>query len=65
MKDEEAHQGGTEVKGYAIRHIPRALVSIPVVIKGTDKKGYAFEEETQTFQVSKYGARIFSIHELE
>jgi PilZ domain len=65
MKDEEARQGGTEVKGYAMRRSPRALVSIPVVIKGTDKHGYAFEEDTHTFQISKYGARIFSVHELE
>ena len=65
MDDEEARQGGVEVKGYAIRRSPRALVSIPVVIKGTDKHGYSFEEDTHTFQVSKYGACIFSIHELE
>jgi len=65
MKDEEAHQGGIEVKGYAMRRSPRALVSIAVAIKGTDKHGYSFEEDTHTFQISKYGARIFSIHELK
>ena len=35
MKDEEEHQGGIKVKGYAIRRSPRALVSNPVVIKAT------------------------------
>ena len=29
-----------------------------------DQNGYEFEEETETFVVSKYGARIFSVHEL-
>jgi hypothetical protein len=65
MDDEEARQGRIEVKGYAIRRSPRALVNIPVVIKRTGKHGYSFEEDTHTFQVSKYGACIFSIHELE
>ncbi len=41
------------------------MVKIPVVIQGVDKKGNEFEEETETFVVSKYGARVFSIHELE
>ena len=41
------------------------MVKIPVVIKGVDKNGYEFEEETETFVVSKFGARIFSVHEVE
>ena len=41
------------------------MVKIPVVIRGTDKHGYEFEEQTETFMVSKYGARIFTVHELE
>jgi hypothetical protein len=41
------------------------MVKIPVIIKGVDKHGYEFEEETETFVVSKYGARIFTAHELE
>jgi PilZ domain len=65
MKGQETDQCRTEVKGYSVRRSPRALVSIPVVIRGTDKQGYAFEEDTQTLQVSKYGALISSVHELE
>jgi len=53
-----------EVKGYVLRRSPRAMVKIPVIIKGVDKHGYAFEEETETFVVSKFGARVFTIHEL-
>jgi hypothetical protein len=41
------------------------MVKIPVVIKGVDKQGYEFEEQTETFVVSKFGARIFTVHELE
>ena len=41
------------------------MVKIPVVIRGIDKHGYEFEEQTETFMVSKYGARIFTVHELE
>jgi hypothetical protein len=65
MKGQEADQCRTEVKGYTVKRSPRALANIPVVIKGTDKQGCAFEEDTQTFQVSKYGALISSVHELQ
>jgi hypothetical protein len=41
------------------------MVRIPVVIKGVDKNGNAFELETETFVVSKFGARIFAVQELE
>ena len=54
-----------EVKGYVLRRSPRAMVKIPVVIKGVDKHGYEFEEETETYVVSKYGARVSSVHEIE
>jgi hypothetical protein len=40
------------------------MVKIPVVLRGTDKHGYEFEEETETFVVSKFGARVFTVHEL-
>ena len=52
------------VKGYVLRRSPRAMVKIPVVIKGVDRHGYSFEEETETFVVSKFGARVFTVHEL-
>jgi hypothetical protein len=54
-----------EVKGYVLRRSPRAMVRIPVVIKGVNKQGYEFEEETETYVVSKYGARVSSVHEVE
>ena len=63
-KESNAENSG-DVKGYVLRRSPRAMVRIPVVIRGIDKNGYEFEEETETFVVSKYGARIFSVHELE
>jgi PilZ domain-containing protein len=53
------------VKGYVLRRSPRAMVKIPVVIKGFDKQGYEFEEETETNVVSKYGARVSSVHQIE
>jgi len=53
------------VKGYVLRRSPRAMVKIPVVIKGVDKLGREFEEETETCVVSKYGARVTSTHEVE
>ena len=53
-----------EVKGYVLRRSPRAMVKIPVIIRGVDKHGYEFEEETETFVVSKFGARVFTVHEL-
>jgi len=54
-----------DVKGYVLRRSPRAMVKIPVIIKGVDKHGYEFEEETETFVVSKFGARVFTVHELD
>ncbi|MCI0419463.1 MAG: hypothetical protein L0387_15780 [Acidobacteria bacterium] len=54
-----------EVKGYVLRRSPRAMVKIPVVIQGVDKHGYEFEEETETFVVSKFGARVFTVHEVD
>ncbi|HKZ40113.1 MAG TPA: PilZ domain-containing protein [Candidatus Hodarchaeales archaeon] len=66
MKAKELNvENSSSVKGYVLRRSPRAMVRIPVVIKGVDKNGYEFEEETETFVVSKYGARIFTVHELE
>ena len=66
MKAKETNvDNSSGVKGYVLRRSPRAMVRIPVVIKGVDKNGYEFEEETETFVVSKYGARIFTVHELE
>jgi hypothetical protein len=66
MKAKESNlENSSDVKGYVLRRSPRAMVRIPVVIKGIDKHGYEFEEETETFVVSKYGARVFSVHELE
>ncbi len=53
------------VKGYVLRRSPRAMVKIPVVIKGVDKQGYEFEQETETLMVSKYGARISTVHQVE
>ena len=41
------------------------MIKIPVIIKGTDKHGKEFREETETFMVSKYGARVYSRHELQ
>ena len=66
MKDLQATSPSTKnVKGYVLRRSPRAMVKIPVVIKGVDKHGFEFEEDTETYIVSKFGARIFSIHELD
>ena len=66
MKAKESNlENSSDVKGYVLRRSPRAMVRIPVVIMGTDKNGYEFEEETETFVVSKYGARIFSVHDLQ
>jgi hypothetical protein len=65
MIDNEIRTPNHEVKGYVLRRSPRAMVKLPIVIRGIDKHGYEFEEETETFMVSKYGARIFTVHELE
>ena len=64
-REQNTTSSGNEVKGYVLRRSPRAMVKVPVVIRGVDKNGYEFEEETETFVVSKYGARVFSVHELE
>ena len=66
MKSKEPNaENSSDVKGYVLRRSPRAMVRIPVVIKGIDRNGYEFEEATETYVVSKYGARIFSVHELQ
>jgi len=64
MRFREEVAATREVKGYVLRRSPRAMVKIPVTIKGVDKHGYEFEEETETFVVSKFGARVFTVHEL-
>lgn len=64
LREEGSTAAMREVKGYVLRRSPRAMVKIPVIIKGVDKYGYEFEEETETFVVSKFGARVFSVHEL-
>jgi len=64
MREDSSAAVTREVKGYVLRRSPRAMVKIPVVLKGVDKHGYEFEEETETFVVSKFGARVFTIHEL-
>ena len=64
LREEAASAMTRDVKGYVLRRSPRAMVKIPIVIKGVDVHGYEFEEETETFVVSKFGARIFSVHEL-
>ena len=65
MGDIEAPAYKKDVKGYVLRRSPRAMVKIPIVIHGIDKQGYEFEEQTETFVVSKYGARISTAHQLE
>ncbi len=65
MRENPMEQSKKDVKGYVLRRSPRAMVKIPVVIKGIDKHGYEFEEETETYVVSKYGARIHTAHELK
>jgi hypothetical protein len=65
MKEPVTGPSANDVKGYVLRRSPRAMVKIPVVIRGVDKHGYEFEEETETFIVSKFGARVFSVHEAE
>ncbi|MEW5978340.1 MAG: PilZ domain-containing protein [Acidobacteriota bacterium] len=65
MNENVSHPYKKEVKGYVLRRSPRAMVKIPVVIKGVDLHGYEFEEETETYVVSKFGARIFTVHELQ
>jgi hypothetical protein len=64
LREEGTTAASREVKGYVLRRSPRAMVKIPVIIKGVDKHGYEFEEETETFVVSKFGARVFTVHEL-
>jgi len=64
LREEGTTAASREVKGYVLRRSPRAMVKIPVIIKGVDKHGYEFEEETETFVVSKFGARVLPVHEL-
>jgi PilZ domain len=65
MTEDLMNRNRKELKGYVLRRSPRAMVKISVIIQGVDKHGYEFEEETETFVVSKYGARVFTVHELE
>ncbi|PYV45841.1 MAG: hypothetical protein DMG06_00835 [Acidobacteria bacterium] len=65
MSSDVTNQNKKEIKGYVLRRSPRAMVKISVFIKGKDKHGCEFEEESETLLVSKYGARIFTVHELE
>ena len=64
LREDSSTAATREVKGNVLRRSPRAMVKIPVVLKGVDKHGYEFEEETETFVVSKFGARVFTVHEL-
>jgi hypothetical protein len=64
LREDSSPAASREVKGYVLRRSPRAMVKIPVVLRGTDQHGYEFEEETETFVVSKFGARVFTVHEL-
>ena len=64
LREESSTAATREVKGYVLRRSPRAMVKIPVIIRGVDRHGYEFEEETETFIVSKFGARVFTVHEL-
>ena len=65
MSSDVMNRNKQNVKGYVLRRSPRAMVKVSVNIKGRDKHGYEFEEETETFIVSKYGARVFTVQELE
>jgi hypothetical protein len=65
IKESGTSPSTKDVKGYLLRRSPRAMVKISVVMRGVDKHGYEFEEETETFVVSKFGARVFTVHELE
>ena len=65
MREDIAGQSKKDVKGYELRRSPRAMLKISVIIKGNDRHGNQFEEGTETFEVSKYGARIYSRHELQ
>ena len=51
--------------GDVLRRSPRAMVKIPVVIKGKNKHGEEFKEVTETRVVSRFGARICSSQELK
>ena len=51
--------------GYVLRRSPRAMLKIPVVIKGKNKHGDEFKEVTETRVVSRFGARIRSRQELK
>ncbi len=51
------------MKGEARRSV-RVFVQMPVVVRGTDKFGFDFEEEAETLSLGKYGACIRSRREL-
>ncbi len=42
----------------------RVPVAIPIVLRGTDSSGQAFEETTRTTMVNKHGAKITTSHKL-
>lgn len=42
-----------------IRKSPRIEVKIPIVVSGFDEKGEFFEEKTQMYSLSKFGAGVF------
>ena len=65
MKEEVLSQHQKKIKGYVSRRSFRALVKIPVIITGKDKHGVEFKDETETCEVSKYGARIYLPRDLK
>jgi hypothetical protein len=65
MNEETMRQQKKTIKGYVARRSFRALVRIPVLITGKDEQGVEFKEETETCEVSKYGARIYLLQELK
>src|SRR5438552_12732728 len=65
MNEEAISQHKRKIKRYVSRRSFRALVKIPVIIAGKDKHGVEFKDETETCEVSKYGARIYLPQELK
>ena len=51
MSSDVTNQNKKEIKGYVLRRSPRAMVKISVFIKGKDKHGCGFEEESETLEV--------------
>ena len=46
------------------RRSSRLAAAIPIAISGYDERGESFEENTQTIEISKNGAKIATIHRL-